>query len=88
MDKEARYRDLLAQIRTFACADDNAISVLANCAAVMKVAFLKNTFGLVFTLLMAMNLFLVRFRALLHAQELSMDVAFAARHGRMGAVLW
>ena len=27
MDKEARYRDLLAQIRTFACADDNAIKV-------------------------------------------------------------
>ena len=77
MDKEARYRDLLAQIKPFACADDNAISVLANCAS-----------GLVFTLLMAMNLFLVRFRALQHAQELSMDVAFAARHGRRGAVLW
>lgn len=44
MDKEARYRDLLAQIRTFACADDNAISVLANCAAVMKVAFPKEYF--------------------------------------------
>lgn len=88
MDKEARYRDLLAQIRTFACADDNAISVLANCVALMKVAFPKEYFWVGFTLLMVMNLFLVRFRALLHAHGLSMDVAFAVRHGRRGAVLW
>lgn len=88
MDKEARYRDLLAQIRTFACADDNAISVLANCAAVMKVAFPKEYFWVGFYIVDGNELILGPFRALLHAQELSMDVAFAARHGRMGAVLW
>lgn len=44
MDKQSRYRELLSQIEVFANADDNPISVLSNCAAVMKVVFLKEYF--------------------------------------------
>lgn len=39
MDKQSRYRELLSQIEVFANADDNPISVLSNCAAVMKAVF-------------------------------------------------
>lgn len=44
MDKQSRYRELLSQIEVFANADDNPISVLSNCAAVMKVFFPKEYF--------------------------------------------
>ena len=44
MDKQSRYRELLSQIEVFANADDNSISVLSNCAAVMKVVFQKEYF--------------------------------------------
>ena len=44
MDKQSRYRELLSQIEVFANADDNPISVLSNCAAVMKVVFPKAYF--------------------------------------------
>lgn len=44
MDKHSRYRELLSQIEVFANADDNPISVLSNCAAVMKVVFPKEYF--------------------------------------------
>ena len=44
MDKQSRYRELLVQIEAFANADDNPISVLSNCAAVMKVVFPKEYF--------------------------------------------
>ena len=44
MDKQLRYRELLSQIEVFANADDNPISVLSNCAAVMKVVFQKEFF--------------------------------------------
>lgn len=44
MDKQSRYRELLSQIEVFANADDNSISVLSNCAAVMKVVFPKEYF--------------------------------------------
>lgn len=44
MDKQSRYRELLSQIEVFANADDNPISVLSNCAAVMKVVFPKEYF--------------------------------------------
>lgn len=44
MEKQARYSELLSQIEVFANADDNAISVLANCAAVMKMLFPKEYF--------------------------------------------
>ena len=44
MDKQSRYRELLSQIEIFANADDNPISVLSNCAAVMKVVFPKEFF--------------------------------------------
>ena len=39
MDKQSRYRELLSQIEVFANTDDNPISVLAKCAAVMKEVF-------------------------------------------------
>ena len=44
MDKQSRYRELLSQIEVFANADANPISVLSNCAAVMKVVFQKEYF--------------------------------------------
>ena len=44
MNKQSRYRELLSQIEVFANADDNPISVLSNCAAVMKVVFPKEYF--------------------------------------------
>ena len=44
MDKQSRYRELLSQIEVFSNADDNPISVLSNCAAVMKVVFQKEYF--------------------------------------------
>ena len=44
MDKQSRYQKLLSQIEVFANADDNPISVLSNCAAVMKVVFPKEYF--------------------------------------------
>lgn len=44
MDKQSRYRELLSQIEVFSNADDNPISVLSNCAAVMKVVFPKEYF--------------------------------------------
>ena len=44
MDKQSRYRELLSQIEVFANADYNPISVLSNCAAVMKVVFQKEYF--------------------------------------------
>ena len=44
MDKQSRYGELLSQIEVFANADDNPISVLSNCAAVMKVVFQKEYF--------------------------------------------
>ena len=42
MEKQSRYQKLLSQIEVFANADDNPISVLSNCAAVMKVVFPKD----------------------------------------------
>ena len=42
--QQSRYRELLSQIEVFANADDNPISVLSNCAAVMKVVFPKEYF--------------------------------------------
>lgn len=44
MEKQTRYSELLSQIEVFANADDNAISVLANCAAVMKTIFPEEYF--------------------------------------------
>ncbi len=44
MDKQSKYRELLSQIEAFANAEDKAISVLSNCAAVMKVVFPKEYF--------------------------------------------
>ena len=44
MEKQTRYSELLSQIEVFANADDNAISVLANCAAVMEMLFPKEYF--------------------------------------------
>lgn len=44
MDKQSKYCELLSQIEVFANAEDKAISVLSNCAAVMKMVFPKEYF--------------------------------------------
>lgn len=44
MDKTERYEKMLSQMEAFCSGGDNAISVLANCAAVMKVVFPKEYF--------------------------------------------
>lgn len=44
MDKQSKYRELLSQIEVFANVEDKAISVLSNCAAVMKMVFPKEYF--------------------------------------------
>lgn len=44
MDKQSSYRNLISQIEAFACAGDMPISVLSNCAAVMKLTFPKEYF--------------------------------------------
>ena len=44
MEKQSRYQDLLAQIAAFADGTDHAISVLSNCAAVMKLHFPEEYF--------------------------------------------
>ena len=50
MDKQTRYKEMLRQIASFANDDDKAISVLANCAAVMKDAFHEEYFWVGFYL--------------------------------------
>ena len=39
MDKQSRYAELISQIEVFANDADHPISVLSNCAAVMKTIF-------------------------------------------------
>lgn len=46
MDKQSKYRELLSQIETFANVEDKAISVLSNCAAVMKMVFPKEYYSM------------------------------------------
>lgn len=62
MDKQSRYRELLSQIGVFANADDNPISVLSNCAAVMKVVFPKEYFWVGFYIVDADELVLGPFQ--------------------------
>ena len=44
MDKQSKYRNLISHIKAFACEGDMPISVLSNCAAVMKSFFPKEYF--------------------------------------------
>ena len=44
MDKQSRYNELISQIKVFANDADHPISVLSNCAAVMKTIFPEEYF--------------------------------------------
>lgn len=44
MDKQSRYNELISQIKVFANDADTPISVLSNCAAVMKMIFPEEYF--------------------------------------------
>lgn len=44
MDKQSRYNELISQIEVFANDADHPISVLSNCAAVMKAIFPEEYF--------------------------------------------
>lgn len=56
-DKTERYVEMLSQVETFCSGGDNAISVLANCAAVMKVQFPDNYFWVGFYIVDGNELF-------------------------------
>ncbi len=62
MEKHSRYQDLLVQIEAFADASDNPISVLSNCAAVMKMHFLEEYFWVGFYIVDGEELFLGPFQ--------------------------
>ncbi len=62
MEKQTRYSELLSQIEVFANADDNAISVLANCAAVMKMIFPEEYFWVGFYIVEGCELILGPFQ--------------------------
>ncbi len=62
MEKQTRYSELLSQIEVFANADDNAISVLANCAAVMKMIFPEEYFWVGFYIVEGSELILGPFQ--------------------------
>ncbi|MDY4751573.1 MAG: GAF domain-containing protein, partial [Prevotella sp.] len=62
MEKHSRYQDLLVQIEAFADASDNPISVLSNCAAVMKMHFPEEYFWVGFYIVDGEELFLGPFQ--------------------------
>ena len=62
MEKHSRYQDLLVQIEAFADANDNPISVLSNCAAVMKMHFPEEYFWVGFYIVDGEELFLGPFQ--------------------------
>lgn len=62
MDKHSKYQDLLVQIEAFADAGDNPISVLSNCAAVMKMHFPEEYFWVGFYIVDGEELFLGPFQ--------------------------
>lgn len=45
MDKQSRYTELISQIEVFANDADHPVSVLSNCAAVMKTIFPEEYYG-------------------------------------------
>ena len=62
MEKHSRYQDLLVQIEAIADASDNPISVLSNCAAVMKMHFPEEYFWVGFYIVDGEELFLGPFQ--------------------------
>ena len=62
MDKQSRYEELLSQIVAFANDADNPISVLCNCAAVMKTIFPEEYFWVGFYIVDGDELYLGPFQ--------------------------
>lgn len=62
MEKQSRYQDLLAQIAAFADGSDHPISVLSNCAAVMKLHFPEEYFWVGFYIVQGEELILGPFQ--------------------------
>lgn len=64
MDKQSRYRNLISQIKAFACEGDMPISVLSNSAAVMKSFFPQEYFWVGFYIVHDEELILGPFQGL------------------------
>ena len=62
MNKAERYEEMLSQIESFCSGGDNAISVLANCAAAMKAQFAEEYFWVGFYIVGNGELFLGPFQ--------------------------
>lgn len=62
IDKTERYGNMLPQVEAFCGGGDNAISVLANCAAVMKAAFPREYFWVGFYIVDGDELYLGPFQ--------------------------
>lgn len=62
MDKQSRYNELISQIKVFANDADNPISVLSNCAAVMKMIFPEEYFWVGFYIVDGDELYLGPFQ--------------------------
>ena len=62
MDKQSRYTELISQIEVFANDADHPISVLSNCAAVMKTIFPEDYFWVGFYIVDGDELYLGPFQ--------------------------
>lgn len=62
MDKQSRYAELISQIEVFANDADHPISVLSNCAAVMKTIFPEEYFWVGFYIVDCDELYLGPFQ--------------------------
>ena len=62
INKAERYKEMLSQIEAFCSGGDNAISVLANCAAAMKAQFAEEYFWVGFYIVGDGELFLGPFQ--------------------------
>lgn len=62
MDKQSRYNELISQIKVFANDADTPISVLSNCAAVMKMIFPEEYFWVGFYIVDGDELYLGPFQ--------------------------
>lgn len=62
MDKQLRYNELISQIEVFANDADHPISVLSNCAAVMKTIFPEEYFWVGFYIVEGGELYLGPFQ--------------------------
>ncbi|MEE0488174.1 MAG: GAF domain-containing protein [Prevotella sp.] len=64
MDKQSRYAELISQIEVFANDADHPISVLSNCAAVMKTIFPEEYFWVGFYIVDGDELYLGPFQGM------------------------